>query len=77
MTEPETDTADGRLDHDLEHHAPSTGNKALFEVYEASVATGSDTGKFGDLVAKVWTPWGRVGLLLVLLIVIVLITRVV
>jgi hypothetical protein len=58
MTGPETDAADGPADHDLEYHAPSTGNKALFEVYEASVATGSDTGKFGDLVAKVWTPGG-------------------
>ena len=77
MTEPKTDTADGRFVHDPEYHAPSTGNKALFEAYEASVATGRDTGKFADLVAKVWTPWGRVALLLVLLILIVLITRVV
>ncbi|HTW13380.1 MAG TPA: hypothetical protein VME01_11590 [Solirubrobacteraceae bacterium] len=77
MTDPKTDTANGRLDHDLEYHAPSTVNKAMFEVYEASVATGRDGGRFGDLVAKVWTPWGRLGLLLALLIVIVLITRVV
>ena len=77
MSEPKVDSDGGRLDHDLEYHAPSTGTKALFEAYEANVvATGRDTGRFGDLAAKVWTRWGRVGLLLVLLIVIVLITRV-
>ena len=76
MSEPEVDSDGGRLDHDLDYHAPHTGNKALVEAYEATVvATGRDTGRVGDLAAKLWTPWGRVGLLLVILIVIVLITR--